>query len=679
MSSFDTSSLSNTGGKLGVAAAGPQTHIMGGRLNDPLTAGFSMDIHGNFYAPPAAIGYLNYPGTTHVRTWTADQQQLTSSTSPGSAVTIGALPGYTIQYAGNLSASPQTVTVAGPATSLGEFNGGGVVQLYGAMNSAGNVITQAGATLNTGNPAAPTAASISATSGVMTIAGTVNLASQGWGSITSAWQIQAGGVLNMIGSPSISGDWRPFNNTITNNGTINVVSTTATNVVYQTWSQNGFTGTGSINVFPGNAFQLDVSVKPAVSSATQTITLKGMGANPYVGTFGNAQNNGCALFVDAATNPNNVANPVVLEALTSIGGSSPANTAGGITGSISGPGGVYLSGYNGAWLTILGNNTYTGPTYIGNANSVAGQTGATGSVSFGGATGTAAGGSSQVVMNGAALQLVTAQTIKSLGSNTASGNLNLGNNPLTITNNGTTTVRNVITGSGALNVQKGTLNLTAANTMTGTTAISAGAGIGGGSLTTGRVAGLTMSAASSRLVTNVVSPTSVSRLTCSTLTTSGGPGFTLDVVGGPLNVGTYPVLTATAQFPAAPLPTIGANDTGRRLTTFWSAGGVLNIGAAAYTGNITAATATTTSAISVGASNQTITMTITPTAGTNGWAGLTGSTMTFSDPQVQFVSWKTFETNVTVGTPFTAQIVVNHVGTTAVQGTATATLKVNGV
>ena len=122
---------------------------------------------------------------------------------------------------------------------------------------------------------------------------------------------------------------------------------------------------------------------------------------------------------------------------------------------IAGVGGLTKAG-NGT-LTLLGVNTYKGGTKV-TGGAIKGKLPSTGSI----------------VLDGGTIDLANGTlTVDSLSGR--GGTLNLGSNTLVIDQDGDTIFAGALTGSGALVKRgKGTLTLSGANTLTGTTTVSAG-------------------------------------------------------------------------------------------------------------------------------------------------------------------------------------------------------------
>ncbi len=125
----------------------------------------------NVTSVPPVLGRMNYPATTRVETWLGVNHVVTTNRSPTAPVTIGAYPGFSVVYAGALSGG-QSLRVAGPNTTLGDFNGGGTVVLTRTNTIAGAGTVEAGATLQMG--AEPTATT-GTTAQAFTVNGTLNL------------------------------------------------------------------------------------------------------------------------------------------------------------------------------------------------------------------------------------------------------------------------------------------------------------------------------------------------------------------------------------------------------------------------------------------------------------------------------------------------------------------------
>lgn len=197
-----------------------------------------------------AIGYLNLPGTTHVESWQFDNQIKAIPRALTTTSTMGALDGFTIVQAGVLSGSG-TLSIAGPAQTLGPFNGGGTVVLTATNTNTGITTVQDGATLQLGR-------------NVNTVGGNVN------GRLDTA---TANSTINVVGS-----DRGPRNISMlgsVHNGTVNFTgpdecgkgmfrtganfaqsATGVVNITDSLFSPQGKSGaTGTINVNDGGTYR----------------------------------------------------------------------------------------------------------------------------------------------------------------------------------------------------------------------------------------------------------------------------------------------------------------------------------------------------------------------------------------------------------------------------------------
>lgn len=215
--------------------------------------------------PPAVVGYLNYPGTTHIDEWVTDNQVISTARNPTSAATIGALPGYTIIELGAIGGTAP-LTVAGPATSLGEFNGGGTVVLAAANSIYALTTIQNGATLQLGLNEYSTVGNVySATvqdGGALDVFG----ANTTWNTRISE-SLSNSGTVNWKGSNECGKGMMQVNGWTANNGTINI-----DDAIFRT-TQYGISGTGTINVADGGT--LANAGQPVAN--TQTVNLNGCG------------------------------------------------------------------------------------------------------------------------------------------------------------------------------------------------------------------------------------------------------------------------------------------------------------------------------------------------------------------------------------------------------------------
>lgn len=147
---------------------------------------------------PSVIGYLNYPGTTHVDTWVTNMQVNATNRAATSQTTIGAIKDYTIVESGVISGA-QLFTVAGPTTNLGGISGGGTVILTSDSTINGGNKVEAGATLQLGLDKCATSGSLA--SGTMRVEGTLNLNGDysTAKSLTGQLSVASTGVVNVEG------------------------------------------------------------------------------------------------------------------------------------------------------------------------------------------------------------------------------------------------------------------------------------------------------------------------------------------------------------------------------------------------------------------------------------------------------------------------------------------------
>lgn len=122
-----------------------------------------------------------------------------------------------------------------------------------------------------------------------------------------------------------------------------------------------------------------------------------------------------------------------------------------------------------------------------------------------------------------------------------------------------TTFNNTYTGATAVNA--GEMQITGTNGSSAFT-VASGATLSGDAATTGTTGALAFSALASKLAANAITTSSVSKLSCTTLT--AGSGFTVDALGT-LNAGTYDILVSTS---GTPTPTLGTNTTGQSSVNF---------------------------------------------------------------------------------------------------------------
>ncbi|MFY7883989.1 MAG: hypothetical protein ACOVOV_03995, partial [Dolichospermum sp.] len=156
-------------------------------------------------------------------------------------------------------------------------------------------------------------------------------------------------------------------------------------------------------------------------------------------------------------------------------------------------------------------------------------------------------------------------SLKSTSASTSAVNIGSGLT-LSIVGSSTTTFAGPIQGAGNLTVA-GTTNLAITNAAaTGIVGVNSGAFINGGTVQTASISYLNMNTGST-LVVNPITTSSVSKITTATFVTT--TSFKV-AVSGPLNAGTYTILTAPTHT-GNPLPTVGTNLSGRTVSGFaWS-------------------------------------------------------------------------------------------------------------
>lgn len=190
---FDSNNTFNKQGNLGVTNTNTNQVSTRGTIQSNYVVGETIDRWGNKLTALPEIGYFNFPGTTHVQTWTSDMQNLSNPVTFTSNATIGALSGYSIIQSGTVSGN-FSLFIAGPTRTLGPFNGGGKVIWANNSNSAGAGTIDAGATLQMG--ISPSTA-IGQTANAFTIEGTLNL----FGAYTASTNVVGAG--NTLGANAI--------------------------------------------------------------------------------------------------------------------------------------------------------------------------------------------------------------------------------------------------------------------------------------------------------------------------------------------------------------------------------------------------------------------------------------------------------------------------------------------
>jgi autotransporter-associated beta strand protein len=164
---------------------------------------------------------------------------------------------------------------------------------------------------------------------------------------------------------------------------------------------------------------------------------------------------------------------------------------------------------------------------------------------------------------------ITQNLLKHVANQTVSRNLgDTGGTPSAVRWHGpaTLTMTGTNTHTGPTLVNGGTLSISGSSTPSPHT-VAAGASLSGNSSTTGSTGPLVFSAADSVYRVDAIGPTSVSRITCQSL--SAPAGFQVDLWGN-VQEGTYDILERLTIAMSDPTPTLGINtSTGMTATFSW--------------------------------------------------------------------------------------------------------------
>jgi hypothetical protein len=292
-----------------------------------------------------AIGYLNFPGTTHVETWTSDGQSIQTNRQLTANGTIGAREGYTIVENGVINIASFKLDIGGDATSLGEFNAGGKV-IIGSNNTApGSASTIfSGATLQLGIDKCATSGSLSAV----------------------PYTIQSGAVVNLYGAYTTSTNLMAAGQVVQSGATINIEGCGGCGQGMINFQNNGIAAGATVNT--KNAYTVYPS---AGMSGTYNIgdgATTNWTASSYTGTI-KLNSNGGWKNASCVTQPNIATNSINGKVeVGPLGGSIAPLTSGSMAFnpilSGSGPLQIGMPGYTGNYI-VQGNGTaYTGTATI---------------------------------------------------------------------------------------------------------------------------------------------------------------------------------------------------------------------------------------------------------------------------------------------------------------------------
>ncbi|WP_133063098.1 hypothetical protein [Flavobacterium branchiophilum] len=512
----------------------------------------SVDRWGNLYTVPGNIGYQNYWTTNHLVTWTAQNQSLALVASPADVnVVIGAKAGYRIIATGSANTGSANLIIAGTATSLGTFNGGGTVVFEASQNVGVNGFTgitvQSGATLQYGTDWTKT---FTIGPGQLVVLSGATLEFRTKNTTQAEFMgpgMRISGTLNMIGNGTATGGiYKPYSATwVLNGGVMNLVNCSLE--LSNTFGLGAsdplagyYSGTLNINkdsglIISSNALTEGIAVNVAGNGS-------GISGTPQVAIYGKGTSssgiNGVVTLKDdtVIAFENTVANPVC------------AN----ITGPYKLTYGCPTSGTNSlAWLA--GNSTHTGVMEIayGTAKVLASE-------------GTS--GSQYVnLKSGTTLWYNVLNASAKSWRAEANTSIILSNFEVTLNNQESIPLQAIFSSNGKLTLASGSdLELAASpHTCTGNLTVNSGAKTGAAIASVVWAGPLIMSGATSALNVNNVS-NAASKLKCTTFTAASG--FTVNVPN--LTAGTYDILERT-NTGTNTIPTVGTNASGLTASFSW--------------------------------------------------------------------------------------------------------------
>lgn len=389
-------------------------------------------------------GASNYMGATAINEGTLTLTGTLSGTAITSAATLTESSAGVIAGASSLTVNAGTATLAGTNTYTGGTTiNGGVVSIAANANLGSTTVGQAPVTLNGGT--LRTTAGITNTHAITIGAngGTINVTTTGQYFFNTTNTLLGSGTLTVTGNGTLTAN--------VGNLRIAQTNTYSGNVVMESGGIFEYGVAGAVGA--GSTFTLNNQGEISVTNAVtlpNAITVAG-GTNSVL-SFGNA--GGTGIF----------SGPITLNANLVVGLRDWYNNAtvrsGTISGVISGTGNLTVNSGtgNGGTLTLTNANTYTGTTTITSSTLRLGSGGATGSLST----------SSAIVNNG----------IFSINRSNA-------------VTQGTDFSGAAITGTGGFSqAGTGTTTLTAANTYTGTTTVSAGTLVVSGGINSGTTNGV---------------------------------------------------------------------------------------------------------------------------------------------------------------------------------------------
>ncbi|WP_194266237.1 autotransporter-associated beta strand repeat-containing protein [Dechloromonas sp. H13] len=411
-------------------------------------------------------GTLTKNGTGTLTLSGADTYTGATSINAGTLVAanngaLGTAAGATTVASGATLALQGGITIADALTLNGTGVGGG-----GALrNLNGNNTTSGAVTLGAGG------ARINSDAGLLTMSGAIGGATR---------PLTLGGA----GNTTISGAIGTTSGTLTKDGS-GILTLSGTNTYTGTTTISGGTlqvgnggttgtlGTGAVIDNAALVFnRSNILTVANVISGNGTVTQAGGGTTIFTGNntySGTTTISAGTLQVGNSGTSGSLGTGNVIDNGSLSFARSDTYT---VANNISGTGSLTKTNLTGA-LTLSGNNTYTGTTFINGGSLTA-------------AGGNALPDSSPVTLlnnASAVLNLANSETIGDLsGGGATGGNVTLGANTLTVNQSGSTVYAGLMSGTGGLTkIGAGTLQLSHANTYTGTTNIQAGTLAIGGS------------------------------------------------------------------------------------------------------------------------------------------------------------------------------------------------------
>jgi hypothetical protein len=504
----------------------------------------TVDMYGDLGCALAdAIGYLNYPGTTHIDTWTTDMETISTNRQLTANGTIGCLEGYTIIESGVINIAGFQFNIAGDATSLGPFNGGGKVIITSNNTAPGSASTIfAGATLQLGLNPCTTTGSLSAV----------------------PYTIQTGAVLNLYGAYTTSTNLIAAGNIVQSGATVNIEGCGTCGTGMINFANNSVAAGGiittknSYTVYPsanmGGSYYIGEGASTNWTAASYTGTI-------YLNSTIGWRDASCVEKPNIVTNAFNSGK---IDVGVNGGTVGPTSATGSMTFSPtlsgSGPLQIGMPGNTGGY--ILGGNA---SAYTGEITIYGGQVQPSTPNALAGAE-IRLGNPTSLLPSGTSGTYCTVKSVQSASPSDTTARLFISLVGLTITNQdpepyygtfASASTNNIIVQAG--NFQIGS-TIGNANQCTMLLQGSAKAGGYGGSAKYGGP--LTVQTANGGL--SLISKPSTLSVTTFTATS----GFKVDIgANWAASPGTYTILTSTSK--NAPVPTVGTNASGLTPTFAW--------------------------------------------------------------------------------------------------------------